>query len=382
MYRILIIVLILGIISCSRNNDKVLFKTKDKLTSEKVISYCVDKLTVQGRQVGDTIFTTTTSVFQKLDNDSLCGYKYLIEDKLIHPRFKVPMILSNYYNGNTHIWNLESEVKKDRKVIESPKKLIGKIKNDTYGQIPYVINILNSCGFTLNYIQDTILNNGPCILLKVVSQQGILNELYINKKTSSPVLLRVIENPEQPFINEFNYREFEFSDSFNQPLFTSQEKTKTKNILGIGDKIPDWELETTSGKRLLLSESKGKTTILFLSAIYCSWCQKAIPAIKKVYEKSILNKDVDCIVFYPDDEQQRLKEYSKEKGIDYPIAFIPTKNYKERYALRETILYGFPTTLILNNKNEIIWIKTGYSPDLEDEVEKAVRNSAHNRIDG
>jgi|SRR5690554_3625702 len=381
MYKTLIIVLALGTISFSRNNDKVLSETNDKLTSEKVISYCVDKLTVQGKQVGDTIFTTTASVFHKLDNDSLCGFKYLIEDKLIHPRFKIPMTLLNYYNGNSHTWNLESEVKQDRKITERTEELVRKIEKDTYGQIPYVLDILNSHGFTTNFSRDTVLNNVPCILLKALSKTGISNDLFIDKETSFPIFLRIVENSKQPFIQEFYYREFEFSDSFNEPSFISLSgKDEGEKVLGIGDVIPDWELETTNDRHFCLSESKGKTTILFLSAIYCGWCQKAIPAIKKVYENSILNNDIDCIVFYPDDEQQRLKQYIEEKGIDYPITFIPTKNYTERYAIRKKILYGFPTTIILNSKNEIVWIKTGYSPDLENEVEKAIENSAHNKM--
>lgn len=65
--------------------------------------------------MGDTIYTSVTSVFHKFDNDSLIGFKYLIKEELIHPGFKVPMTLSNYYNGNSHIWNLDSEVKKIEK---------------------------------------------------------------------------------------------------------------------------------------------------------------------------------------------------------------------------------------------------------------------------
>ena len=104
-------------------------------------------------------------------------------------------------------------------------------------------------------------------------------------------------------------------------------------------------------------ENKGKTTILFLSAIYCSWCQKAIPDIKKVYKKCSLNKDVDCIIFYPDDEQQILKEYIKEKGIDYPIAFIPTKSYKDvitSYSIHYTKLYDKSIHRVIKNEAVLI----------------------------
>lgn len=380
MYKILIIALTLGTFSCSRSNKEILTETHNMLTSEKAISYCADQITVEGKEVRDTIFTKSKCSFIKLNNDSLCGFKYFIENKLIHPRFKIPMTLTYFYDGQSHTWNVDSELKKDRKLTVNKEKLETKIKNDTYGHMPYVINILTSKGFTLNHKRDTLLDNSPCILLKAVSDKGVFNELYIDKNTSFPKLLRIVENSEYPLIKEFNYTQFEFSDSFNEPIFTSLEKIKEKKGLGIGDKIPDWELETIDGKRLSLSAFKGKTTIVFLSAIYCPWCQEAIPIINNIFDKSTANNDIDCIVFYPDDERKKLKEYSKKKDIKYPITFIPTKDYKERYTMRMKIKYGFPTTLILNGKNEIVWIKTGYSADLEDVIEKAIINSAHKKL--
>jgi hypothetical protein len=230
MNKVLMTILALGIMSCSKSDDKILKETNANLSSEKVLSYCVKELRVKGKRVGDTIRSTTTSVFHKLDTDSLCGFKYLLEKKLIFKSFKTPITLLSFYNGNCHTWDLHSEMQKSRRITEKPEKLIKKIKNDTYGQIPYVINIINSCGFTLDRKKEILLNKVPCILLKTVSESGISNNLYINKKTSLPILLRVIENSKQALTRQFNYSKFEFSDTFNEPSFSNSKKKEVKSV--------------------------------------------------------------------------------------------------------------------------------------------------------
>lgn len=49
MFKIFIVVLTFGTISCSKKDDKVLSDTNNILNSGKVISYCIDKCTVQGK---------------------------------------------------------------------------------------------------------------------------------------------------------------------------------------------------------------------------------------------------------------------------------------------------------------------------------------------
>lgn len=96
--------------------------------------------------------------------------------------------------------------------------------------------------------------------------------------------------------------------------------------------------------------------------------------MKRFHKESVVNRNIDCVVFYPDDEKEALLDYVEKKGIDYPLAFYPGKDGKQRYALREKIMYGFPTTLILNSRNEIVWIRTGFHKDLEKEIDKVLKN--------
>jgi len=238
-----------------------------------------------------------------------------------------------------------------------------------------LVDMLNSCGFNLLSKKDTIVSSVSYIQFSTISDKGIPYNLFIDKKTSLPKLLRIVENAEQPYILEYNYSDFEKCDSFEEILLDNPtEKPKKVEVLKVGDNIPNWEFETTEGNRVSISGNKGQIKILFLSTIHCAPCQKAIPMMKRFHKESVVNRNIDCVVFYPDDEKEALLDYVEKKGIDYPLAFYPGKDGKQRYALREKIMYGFPTTLILNSRNEIVWIRTGFHKDLEKEIDKVLKN--------
>jgi thiol-disulfide isomerase/thioredoxin len=380
MERIILILLSIATLSSFKSIDPTIDIAISKLSCEKALIYNVNELTIEGKLSGDTIFTSKTCTFEKLVSDSLFGFKYFIESNLIHPRFKIPMTTRNYYNGENHFWNLDSEVKKDRVITKKSELVLSKLEIDTYGQIPIIIKILNLNGFVFRSKKDTTIQNIPCIQISTVSLKNIPYDLFIDKKTKYPKLLRIVENQEQPFIREYYYSDFNSISSLDEPLFVSQSVIKTIDgeILKIGDIIPNWKLQTIDGRPFSMEENKGKTTILFLSAIYCGWCQKAIPTINRIYNKYMKDNTLNCLAFYPDDTKDKLIGYIKSKEIDYQVIFNPKSDKIERYKLRDKIRYGYPTTIILNNKNEIIWIKTGFYEDMEKEIEKEI-NSLHNK---
>lgn len=179
----------------------------------------------------------------------------------------------------------------------------------------------------------------------------------------------------QPFIREYYYSNFNRSTSLQEPSFINRTWAKTVEDvpLTVGDTFPELKLQTVDGNQFSFEENKGKVSILFLSAINCGWCQKLIPAIQRVFDKYKRTGDIRCLVFYPADSKEKLADYIKSKSIDYPVLFNPSEDPKERYRLNKRIANGYPTTIILNRKNETIWIKTGFSEELEKEIEKRIK---------
>ena len=374
MKKILLILLSIATLSSCKSTDSTIDIAINNLSSAKTISYNVNELAIQGKLSGDTNFISIKCTFEKLANDTLIGFKYFMESNSIHPRFKVPMTQRSYYNGENHFWGLDSELKKDKIITKKTEIKLTQLENDIEGQIPIIIKILNLNGFAFQSKKDTTIQDVACIQFSTVSKENIPYDLFIDKKTKYPKLLRIIGNREQPFITEFNYSDFNNISSLAEPLFVSQSVINTEDVkvLKIGDIIPNWKLETTGGKHFLMEENEGKITILFLSSLHCAPCERAIPIIRKIYNKCTKENTLNCLVFYPDDTKDNLIDYMKSERIDYQLTFNPEADKKERYKLRDMIRYGYPSAIILNSKNEIVSIKTGYY-ELVKDIEKEIK---------
>ncbi len=353
-------------------------RTETNLKSAKNVSYHIDNLTIQGQSIGDTIFTATYALFEKSETDTLLGYNFLIESSLIHPRFLIPIVLRDHYNGRELTWTLESEVRNDRTITEFSKIDNSVLENKIAGHLPMLLNLLHNNEYKKTSIEETTLNGKDCIQINFLCTDSIDYNLFVDKNEKIPALLRIVFNKEQPFIQEYYYRDFVFSNTTHFPSTTEFSENNSKEIfsLKIGDNFPDWKLETISGVPLHFGEQKGKAHLIFLSGINCGACQLQIPTTKRIYEQFSQRKDLNIIGLYPYDSKERLNIYTEEKEIDYPIIYNSFNIIEERYELIQKLRFPIPTMILIDKDNKVAWMKTGFNPDYTDEyfieVEKQI----------
>jgi hypothetical protein len=379
MRIIFITTLCLILFSCSGQADKLIKKTGTNLKSTKSVSYHVDNLTIHGQSVGDTIFTATYALFEKSETDTLLGYNFFIESSLIHPWFLIPMVYRDHYNGMEHTWTLESEVRNDRIITEFSEIENSALENKVSGHLPMLLNLLHNNQYKKTSIAETTLNGKDCIQINFLCNDSIDYNLFVYKNEKTPTLLRIIFNKEQPFIQEYYYRDFNFSNTTPFPLileFSEDDFIELPSIK-IGDYFPGWMLETISGAPLHFGEQKGKAHLIFLSGINCGACQLQIPTTKRIYEQFSQRKDLNIIGLYPYDSKERLNIYAEEKEIEYPIIYNSLISVEDRYALIQKLRFPIPTMILIGKDNKVAWMKTGFNPDYTDEyfyeVEKQIK---------
>lgn len=366
------------LISCSEQTDKLIKKTETNLKSTKSVSYHIDNLTIHGQSVGDTIFTATYAFFEKSETDTLLGYNFLIESSLIHPWFLIPIVNRDHYNGKDLTYTLESEVRNDRTITEFSEIDNSVLENKLMGQLPMLLDLLHNNEYKTTTIDKTTLNGKDCIQINFLCTDSIEYNLFVDKKEKTPALLRIILNKEQPFIQEYYYRDFIFSNTTHFPLTLefSEDNSIEISSIKIGDYFPEWKLETISGDPLHFGQQNGKTHLIFLSGINCGACQLQVPTTKRIYEQFSQRKDLNIIGLYPYDSKERLNIYTEEKGIAYPIIYNSLNIIEERYELIQKLRFPIPTMILIDNENKVAWMKTGFNPDYADEyfseVEKQI----------
>ena len=139
---------------------------------------------------------------------------------------------------------------------------------------------------------------------------------------------------------------------------TSDETTKKPEITGsistspppseaglvLGDKAPDFTLQTINGEMVKLSDFKGKTVMINMWWASCEGCVEEVPYIQKVFAKiSSSNPEWAILTINVWDTPTSLSRFIESKKLTFPVLVDPDKKLDQKY-----LKYGVPTTFFLD----------------------------------
>ena len=110
---------------------------------------------------------------------------------------------------------------------------------------------------------------------------------------------------------------------------------------------PDFTLPDLNGKKVMLSQFRGKVVILNFWSIWCGPCLAEMPCLNKLYLEF---KDRGFIVISvaEDPAEKPVKLYVQEKGISFLILMDKDKKVYFKYSL-----FGIPVTFLIDKKGVI-----------------------------
>ena len=130
---------------------------------------------------------------------------------------------------------------------------------------------------------------------------------------------------------------------------------------------PDFTVTTIDGKKVALSDLRGKVVILDFWATWCPPCKKEIPGfveLKKKYAKRL-----EIVGISVDRGIEPVKEFYRKNKMNYPVA-MATKEILESYNAIYRLQY-IPTTFIIDKEGYIHDVKIGFIS--KDEFEKLIQ---------
>lgn len=344
-------------IAFSQTNKTVFDKVITVLSSINGIGYHYSLLTTQGMPT-DTMLIQTEGqfAFQVNSSDSLLGCNFWNSSEVLHPYFKKIVKNQSFYDGSNYYQSSIAKSifrnMKTEKIKLKKEQLIDNLSN----QASEILSLLKSNNQIVLNKKDTLFERENCYkyLLKD-SLSGLLRVLVISKKNNYPLYLKSIINPKQPFIEECffsNYIQFSRFDSnkyiqeFSNLKDTINEKIE---VLKNDEEIPNWIMEDLSGKKISMSELKGKVIFINLTSVFCGPCYKKIPYLNNLYKKYKTNSDVVFISFFylPAETQERLIKYKERNKVDYPIFFKPQNSIMNKIDL------AYPSFILVDKNNKL-----------------------------
>lgn len=117
----------------------------------------------------------------------------------------------------------------------------------------------------------------------------------------------------------------------------------------VGFRAPEFELPTSQGKQISLSELRGQAVIINLWASWCPPCREEMPALQKVYE-SYHDQGLEILAVNAtnQDNLTAAVEFSNQLGLAFPILLDSDGEVSRLYRLQ-----SLPTTYFVGRDGSI-----------------------------
>ena len=142
-----------------------------------------------------------------------------------------------------------------------------------------------------------------------------------------------------------------------------------------GALAPDFELSTLDGKRVKLSDYRGKAVLLNFWATWCSPCKIEMPWFVDMQNRYGNDGLVILGVAMDDSDTPKIAQFASEMGVNYPV-LLGTDKVSEEYG---NVLY-LPTSFYIDRDGRIVGKGTGLLG--RSEIEENVRKALASRVVG
>jgi peroxiredoxin len=115
-----------------------------------------------------------------------------------------------------------------------------------------------------------------------------------------------------------------------------------------GSLAPDFILNDLCGKKITLSQFKGKVVILNFWSIWCGPCLAEMPFLNKLYLE-FKDKGLVVLAIAEDPAEKPLRSYIKEKGLSFPVLIDKNRKVYLKYSL-----FGIPVSFLIDKKGVIV----------------------------
>jgi peroxiredoxin len=136
-----------------------------------------------------------------------------------------------------------------------------------------------------------------------------------------------------------------------------------------GVPAPDFELSSLDGRKVKLSEYRGKAVLLNFWATWCSPCKVEMPWFVDLQKKYGSDGLVILGIAMDDSDAPKIAQFASEMGVNYPV-LLGTDKVSEQYGNVDYL----PTSFYINRQGKIVGKGTGLlgRAEIEKNIQKAL----------
>lgn len=132
-------------------------------------------------------------------------------------------------------------------------------------------------------------------------------------------------------------------------------------LVKVGDVAPDFEMNFPDGKKMKLSDLRGKVVMLQFTASWCGVCRKEMPHIESdIWQKHKNDSQFALYGVDRDEPAEKIQALRDATGVTYPIGFDPEGNIFGLYAEKDA---GITRNVIIDRDGKIVMLTRLYEEE-------------------
>ncbi len=164
------------------------------------------------------------------------------------------------------------------------------------------------------------------------------------------------------------------------PLFLAQHAALAESAEESLKPAPVFTLSDINGKKVSLSDFKGKVVLLNFWATWCGPCTAEMPSLNNLYS-AFKNEGFVVLAVSIDPSEGPVRSFVSEKGILFPVLMDPDKEaYFDQYAI-----FALPTSFLIDRKGmiveKIIGDRAWDSPDMKNKIVDLLKQRAQRKTE-
>ena len=142
------------------------------------------------------------------------------------------------------------------------------------------------------------------------------------------------------------------------PLGMSADDETESTLTKIGQKAPDFTINTLDGAAFKLSELRGRVVLLNFFATWCGPCLSELPHLELEVWQKFKNDNFTLFAIGREHTKRELVKFTKTVDFTFPISPDPKR---EIYAMFATKY--IPRNVLIDQSGTLVYQSVGYSDD-------------------
>jgi len=331
--------------------------TIDKLESYKNFSY--QSINKQKEFTSDTVIDQHKDIFSKAPGDKNYGYLFSMET------------LTNADKSNwTDLYNGQNlmHIVPQNSTFEIYEIRGSEMQGSLPGYLNWIKKFVEKKPSKIAQAGDTTINSLTCSHLIVDKLSGMPDYIIAKSRNANT------GNGTTDAYSEIHYFDYKFNQdnidiaSMTPPKgFDPAKEPPVVPLLATGTAAPDWTLYATNGKKISLSQLKGKVILLDFFFIGCIPCMQSIKPLNNLHEK-YKGQNVAIVSISDRDSSKKVMTFKEKYNIKYPM-YGNEADVAKLYHVT-----AGPTFYFINKEGKIADVNVGYSDDFEERVTSIINN--------